>query len=571
MNFSAPYIWRLIDVEDQVASELSKKLNLPLALARILSLRAQGDVDHFLDPRLSKLSDPFILPGMRGAAIRVCNAIAKGEIILIHGDYDVDGIAAVGLLLRTLGELGATAMPWLPNRMRDGYGFTTSSLSRCLRERPQPGLIVTVDCGTNSADAVAMAAQKGIDVVVTDHHEPIGAPAPAVAVVNPKLGADSNLRALAGVGVAFKFCHAIVKLAREQGLEQAQKMDLRRHLDLVALGTVADIVPLLGENRILVAHGLARLNEAPSPGIGALMEIASIRAPLDAFHIGFMIGPRLNAVGRLGEADRALELLMTEHLPRAGDLALILDSANRSRQELEARIGDEARSAIEADFDPERTYGIAVGSHEWHKGVIGNVASRLASRFRRPTVVVAFEPGGMGKGSCRSIEGFSLLKALEFCGDAIQAFGGHDSAAGLEVRHDRFQIFQERFNQAASKELAGMDLRPVLEISGWLDLSDAKPSFMEALDHLRPFGAENPEPVWAVRGVEAERPYKVGRNHLKFTLRSGNNSCQAIAFNRADQPLPEGPLDVAFRMRHDTYSGNGALQLHVLDVRSSQI
>ncbi len=574
MSAETPCIWRVAAVDEAMAARYANEFGLPLPLARLLVARAPGgthEASGFLDLRLADLSDPFLVPGMLEAALRVFEAVVNNESILIHGDYDVDGIAGVGLLLRVLGELGATPRHWLPNRLRDGYGFTPASLKRCLAEtQDRPALIITTDCGTNEFETIQMAAKAGIDVVVTDHHEPAGLPPPAVAVVNPKLDSKSELRALAGVGVAFKLCHALIEVCREKKTQQAQDFDLRRHLDWVALGTVADIVPLKGENRILVSHGLRLINEATTPGLAALMNVASIRKPLDTYHIGFVIGPRINAAGRLGDAGRAMELLLTEQPARARNLAAELHAANRERQEIEARILQEACSDIDSYFDGEHSFGLAVGRSGWHRGVIGNVASRLVALYRRPVAVIGFDEKGVGKGSCRGLKGFNMLKAIDACSDSLETFGGHEAAAGIGLHKERFNEFHEAFNRAAAAALSGKDLSPLLEIAGHLELENATLPFMEALERFSPFGVENPEPVWMAQGVQAAQQRQVGRNHLRFELLANGCCRQAIAFNRADVPLPNGLLDVAFRLRRDSYAGPGKLQLHVVDIRPSQ-
>ena len=575
MRSVLPAVWSFPSVDDAAAADLALKLDLPPVLARLLCMRASADIQEasrFLDPSMTDLSDPFRISGMRAAADRICCAIANKESILVHGDYDADGIAGTAVLLHVLADLGGSARPWLPNRMRDGYGFTPASLSRCLGETHyRPQLIITADCGTNAVAAVRLAEQSGIDVVITDHHEPGGELAPALAVVNPKLDADQSLHMLAGVGVAFKLCQALFTLCREKGIEKAGAHDLRSYLDLVALGTVADIAPLLGENRILVGHGLKQMNEAAPVGLLELMKVAGMRQPLDATNIGFGLAPRINAAGRLGEAGNALELLMTENHSRARALALELDAANRERQAIELQIRKQALDIIEPAFDPARSFGLAVGKRGWHQGVIGIVASNLVARFWRPAAVVAFDENGCGKGSCRGIAGASLLTILEACSDSLESFGGHDAAAGIEVHEDKFDAFCEKFNAAAAAVFSEKDLTPTLAIAGWLELEEITPRFMGALERLHPFGAENPEPVWAVRKVSAMQMRKVGRNHLRFEVAANGSRCRAIAFNRDEASLPAGLMDIAFRLRRDLYAGPDQLQLQVVDLQEASL
>ena len=566
-------LWKTAETDATRAAGLARELDLPCPLAACLlsrGLTTPEAIERFFKPRLSDLTDPFAIAGMDAAVTRIWQAIDRAESIAVYGDYDVDGITATGLLVRVLSRMGARVTPYLPNRAEEGYGLSLDGLERCVAACA-PSLLITVDCGTPAGDAVREAQRRGIDVVVTDHHEAAGDVAPAVAVVNPKLGDDDRVRMLAGVGVGFKLCHALVKRGRDAGWLEAGNVDLRDYLEWVAIGTVADAVPLRGENRILVSHGLGRLGGTQFAGLKALMDVARIGPKVDAYHVGFVIGPRMNAVGRIGDALTALELVLTDHPPRAQSLAATLDAANTERKRIESRILVEAEEQIREHFDPDRHYCLVIGREDWHVGVIGIVASRLCARYRRPVVVVAFDEGGVGRGSCRSIEEFDLVAGLGECADLLDRFGGHRMAAGMEVRRSRFDAFRSRFHEASAAKLRSRDLRPVQRIDAWLELGEADQRLMEGIERAGPFGEGNPVPVWAARGVTLMgQPRVVGKDHLKMSLAAGGRLMNAIGFGMASRSVPDGPLDVAFTLERDSWMGGESLQLHVQDFRPAE-
>jgi len=567
-------VWKTISGDGVLAAQLANALDLPLPVAEMLTgfgYRDMAAIDRFLNPRLSELSDPFLMPDMEPAVRRIQQAILADESIAVYGDYDVDGIVSTGLLVQVLQRLGAHMVtPCLPSRQEDGYGLSLAALKRCMAQC-RPTLLITVDCGTNAVETVRLAQAAGVDVVVTDHHESSGQRVGALAVVNPKLGGNDGLKILAGVGVVFKLCHGLIKAGRGQGLQVAQGIDLREYLDWVAVGTVADIVPLTGENRILVRHGLAQMNQNLAPRWKSLADIAGIRGAIDAQHIGYGLGPRLNAAGRMGRADMSLELLLTDDMARAREIAMELDGANRERQKIESAIVAEAIRALDLNFDAQAHYGLVISGIGWHSGVIGIVASRLVAHYRRPVVVVAFDENGVGRGSCRSIEGYHLLKGLERCRQYLVTYGGHEMAAGLEIRQPQYEAFCTAFNEVAKLELEGRDLRPVQRISAWITLEQVNDALYAAMDALRPFGQDNPVPVLAVRGVRIQgQPRRVGTNHLRFTVGDGRTSRSAIAFRMADTAIPSGPLDVAFTFHKNNFMGNATLELNVQDIRKAE-
>lgn len=566
-------VWKTAPCDENTALRVGKELSLHPALARVLVARGlteKADIERFLNPRLSDISDPFLLPGMEKAVKRIAQAVDGGEPVVVFGDYDADGVSSTALMVQVLTRLGAAVTPFLPHRIEDGYGLGTDTLKRCLQQH-KPKLVVTVDCGTGSVEAVEAARAEGVDVVVTDHHEPSGDVARAVAVVNPKLGSVEGAKVLAGVGVAFKLCHALVKQARARGGSKAGSIDLRDYLDLVGIGTIADVVPLIAENRILARHGLGVLNRTKSTGLKALIEVAGIAGPLDTYHVGFLLGPRLNAAGRLGDAQAALELLLTADVARARSLASQLDASNRERQSVEAKIVDEAMEEIDKTFKPSEDFALVVARRDWHPGVIGIVASRLVARYRRPAVVIALDESGMGRGSGRSIEGFNMIERLGQCTDLLLDFGGHTMAAGLDIKGEAVDAFRERLNRVAAEALAGADLRPVQPVDAWLGLDDVDKRFLEDLGRLRPFGLGNPTPVWAVRGVRVVgEPRIVGNGHLKMNVAAGADQREAIGFGLGEREIPEGELDLAFHLQMNRYMGRETLQLSIQDFRPSR-
>ena len=563
--------WQEVAYDADAACRVAEALAIPLPLGQVLAGRGLGEpaaAEAFFRPRLNRLSDPFELPDMERALARIWDAIDARESIVVFGDYDVDGVSSTALMVSFLSSLGAMVTPVLPNRINDGYGLTPEILQKCI-DPLRPRLLITVDCGTGAVEAVTRANGQGVDVIVTDHHEPPAEIAPALAVVNPKRGGDERVRMLAGVGVAFKVCHGLVKMARRTGRPEAAAIDLRAYLDLVALGTIADIVPLVGENRILARHGLHQLNDPRSLGLRILKEVAGIRDDIRAHHIGFQLGPRLNAAGRLGDAEAALELLLSEDAGRARDLALRLDGANRERQDIENRMVREAREEIDGWFDPGRHFGLVIARVGWHPGVIGIVASRLSQHYFRPAIVIGLDEHGVGRGSCRSIEGFDLVQTLEHCSDLLIQCGGHSMAAGLEIEASRLDEFRRAFNDVAAARLEGRELMPVQRVDAWLELAEADEALFAAQENIRPFGHSNPAPVWAVRGVRVDRHRIVGNNHLQLTLAAAGASIDAIGFGLGERDVPAGPVDVAFQLKRNTHRGRESLRIDVQDFRPS--
>lgn len=563
--------WDIESADRDAVESLAEQLNLPVAIAQVLVLRGYRDpqaLETFLHPRLSDFSDPTLLPDMAKAVGRIWQSIEEGGNITIFGDYDVDGVTSAALMIRILTELGGRVNGFVPDRLDEGYGLSMDALDRCLAER-NPSLIISVDCGTNSVDSIARAQHQGVDVIVTDHHEPDEQTAPAYALINPKLGAQGEN--LSGVGVAFKLAHALVKEGRKRGDTRAGSIDLRHYLDIVALGTVADIVPLVGENRIIVRHGLAQLDATRWIGMDALKEVASIRGELNTGHLGFQLGPRINAAGRIGEPMQALRLLTTSDPLEARNIAKMLDRNNQERREIERKMADDAFAEIDAYFDPTQHFGLVVAREGWHPGVVGIVASRVSRHYNRPAIIMGIEEDGSARGSCRGIEEFDLLGGLQACDEYLSKFGGHKMAAGLAVKPGALESFREAFSAAAAEALRDVDLSPVQHVDAEVEARDLDWGFFEKLKELRPFGQANPEPVWALRGVRvAGTPRVVGQKHLKLGLSAGGRAFEAIAFNYPLELLPAGDIDVAFKLQENSWNGSSSLQLQVQAIRASK-
>ena len=533
-------------------------------IARLLLRKGFGcadEVDAFLRPRLKSLSDPFSLPQMAAAVTRILAALDRHERIVLFGDYDVDGVTSLALLAEMLRAYGGAPELFLPLRMEEGYGLSRESVERCL-EQHQPQLLIAVDCGTSSVQEVVDLTKRGVDVIVLDHHEPKSELPECAAIVNPKTAVDRSLEYLCSVGIVFKLCHALLKT------RPLDAFDLKSKLDLVALGTVADIVPLRGENRTLVQSGARQIARSSRPGLRKLMEVAAVRAPILTEDIGFRLGPRLNAAGRLSTAEKSLRLLLTRDVAEAATLAESLDKQNRERQEVEKQILAAAEEKL--GDDPTRYAAIVLSERGWHPGVLGIVASRISRKYHRPTIVIGIDDHGLGKGSGRSIEGLNLVKALKRCSDRLQKFGGHEMAAGLTVREEDVDLFTEDFRKAARELLSDEDLQPRLYLDHELALAEIDVDLLRWHEMLQPFGNGNPQPLFLAREVEPVAPSRVIKDkHL--VLRLGQRNChrRAVYFGAATAPLPPPPWDIAFRIRADNYGGETLVEMQIEALRQA--
>lgn len=565
-GLTPPPRWRLAAPPDRaVAESLAAALGLPVPLAALLVQRGFGDVEParlFLRPGLERLADPGVLAGLPEAVDTITRAVRAGIPILVHGDYDVDGQCATALLTRALRVAGATVHPFVPHRMRDGYDFGPAGLAEA--RRVGAGLILTCDCGITAVDTVAAAKAEGIAVVVTDHHLPGPVLPPADAVVDPQRSDDdSGLGTLCGTGIAFKLVQALVEpLGLPKGLAH-------HLLDYVAIATVADVVPLVGDNRIMVKHGLRLLAETRWEGLRALLEGADLAGKeLRAGQVGFILAPRLNAVGRIADAKDGLRLLLTDDPAEARELAARCEQCNRERQGLDQRILDEALDEVERRWaDPVAHPAIVLAREGWHPGVVGIVASRVVERYGRPTFLIGLD-GATGKGSGRSIDRFDLHHALTACGAHLERYGGHRMAAGLTIRADRVDAFRERFTAVAAETLTPDDLGPTQRVDLEIGLAEVSDDLEKWGRHLEPCGMGNASPVFGARGVRLHNPRVVGANHLKATLAGGGRTLDAIAFGWADRLgwLGDGTADVAFRLERNEFRGQSTLQARVLAV-----
>jgi single-stranded-DNA-specific exonuclease len=534
-------------------------------IARLLFRKGFGTTDEvqaFLQPRLKSLSDPFLLPNMEAAVKRIFSALDRHERIVLFGDYDVDGVTSLALLAETLRAYQVAPDLFLPLRMEEGYGLSRESVERCI-EQFHPQLLIALDCGTSSTAEIVDLQKRGVDVIVLDHHEPKSELPECVAIVNPKIDPASPFHYLCSVGIVFKLCHALLKT-------RPIDFDLKSKLDVVALGTVADIVPLRGENRTLVQRGAIEIARTTRPGLKRLIEVSGVKAPIFTEDIGYRLGPRLNAAGRLSTAEKSLRLLLTQDETEASELAEFLDKQNRERQEVEKQIFTAAEEKISQEFDSKRAAAIVVFERGWHPGVLGIVASRIAHKYHRPTIVIGLDENGVGKGSGRSIEGFNLVQALTRCTDKLSKYGGHPMAAGVTIQEKNLDLFAEQFRQTARELLSDEDLQPRLQIDHEISFSELNFDFLGWHEKLQPFGNGNPQPIFFAREVESmAAPRVVGERHLQLRLRQRNYHQRAIFFGAAADALPKQPWDIAFRIRPDEYEGETRLEMRVEAVRES--
>jgi len=535
-------------------------------IARLLSrkgFRCAEEVEDFLRPRLSSLSDPFLLPQMGAAVSRVLAALDQHERIVLFGDYDVDGVTSLALLDEMLRAYGGAPELFLPLRIEEGYGLSRESVERCL-EQHQPQLLIAVDCGTSSVNEVAVLNERGVDVIVLDHHEAKAQLPGCIAIVNPKL-AECGFEYLCSVGIVFKLCHALLKTRPLPGF------DLKSKLDLVALGTVADIVPLRGENRVLVQRGAIEIARTSRIGLQKLMQISGVRPPILTDDIGYRLGPRLNAAGRLSTAEKSLRLLLTQDESEAAILAAELDRQNRERQDVEMQIFAAATEKIDNEFDAARDAAIVSGARGWHPGVLGIVASRLARKYHRPAIVIGFDDNGIGKGSGRSIDGLNLVEALNRCAASLDKYGGHEMAAGLTLCEENFDRFAEAFRSTARELLSDEALQPCIRLDHELPFTEIDVEFLRWHEMLQPFGNGNPQPLFFAREVEPVVPPRVVKEkHLIFRLRQGDRHRRAVYFDGMANQLPPPPWDIAFRICADEYGGETLIAMHIEALRAAE-
>ncbi len=553
--------WRLLPAPDaEVARALAAALSVPVPFAALLLQREVASAEaarRFLRPALDALADPLSLRGMPEAITLIVDAVRSGTVILVHGDYDVDGQCAAAVLTRALRMGGAAVHAFVPHRMTDGYDFGAAGLAEA--GRVGAGLIITCDCGITAVDGVTKAKAADYRVIVTDHHLPGPVLPPADVVIDPQCPGDtSGLGMLCGTGVAFKLVQALVEpLSLPAALPQ-------HLLDFVALATVADVVPLVGENRALVKHGLRVLAETRWEGLRALLGRTRLQGDLRAGQVGFILAPRLNAIGRIAAARDGLRLLLTDDAAEARELADQLEEYNQRRQALDQRILEQVLQVIDRTGDADDSAALVLAGEDWHPGVVGIVASRVVERFGRPTFLIGLE-GETGRGSGRSIDGFDLHAALTQCSDLLERFGGHRMAAGLTIRRERIGEFRQRFEAVARASLAPADLGASQRVDVVVDMADLSPELERWSRALEPCGMGNPGPVFGLRDVELRNVRTLSGNHLKASLVAGGRELDAIGFGWADRvPWLAGRADAAFRLEENTYNGRTSLQARLV-------
>src|SRR6266850_1405530 len=566
--------WDPQPCDDPASAHLAAALGIAPIVARLLCQRGLGDPEQarrFLNPSLDQLHDPLRLADMRVAVDRIMAAIERRERIAIHGDYDVDGVTSTVILRRSLELLGADVMHFIPERLKDGYGLQPAAIERLHADGV--ALIISVDCGIRGADAAVRARELGVDLIITDHHEPDETLPPALAVINPKRHDCSYPdKYLAGVGVALKVVQALCTRTGRENL-------LPGFVKVAAIGTLADVVPLVGENRVIAKIGLELLSKGPHKiGLRSLLDVCGLTGKtIDSYHIGFMLAPRVNAAGRMSTPDIATRLLLASDESMGDEaraLAEQLNSENIRRQQEEAEIVAQAKKIVETDLDVGSRTVIVVAGDGWHRGVIGIVASKLVDTFHRPAIVISID-GDMAHGSCRSIPSFNMLAALESCGEVMAKFGGHKQAAGLTIETARIRELRARVNDFADGCLGPDDLRPRLWIDGALTFRSIDEQVVSELAALAPFGAGNPCPIFRTSRVEiVDGPRRLKERHLKMAFRQEGRVFRGIAWRASERESfvaeHRAAIDLAFSLENDTYNGERYLQLSIADFRAPE-
>ena len=567
-------IWETRAHDDAQAVALERELGVAPVTARLLAIRGLSDLDvarRFLSPSLDDLHDPFRLAGMAGAVDRILAAVARRERIAVHGDYDVDGVTSTVILRRALELAGADVVHFIPERMRDGYGLQPASLDRLHGEGAK--LVISVDCGIRGMEAARRARELGMDLIITDHHEPDVELPCAFSVINPKRHdctyPDKNL---AGVGVALKVVQALCGRMDRSSLMPA-------FVKIAAIGTLADVVPLVGENRIIAKLGLGLLSRGPHRvGLRALLDVCGLTGKdIDGYHIGFVLAPRVNAAGRMSSPDIAARLLLAADEAMGDEaraLAALLDAENLRRQQEEAEIVAQAKKIVETDLEVGSRTVIVVAGPGWHRGVIGIVASKLVDAFHRPAIVLSID-GDVAHGSCRSIPSFDLLGGLESCADLLTKFGGHKQAAGVTIEAARIREFRARLNDHADARLGPDDLRPRLWLDGPLPFRGITAQVAEELAALAPFGAGNPSPLFTASRVEiVDGPRRVKERHLKMAFKQDGKVMRGMAWRAVEREEfvtgHRDAIDLAFSLEQEIWNGEAYVQLSVADFREAE-
>lgn len=561
-------LWKIATSISSDAENLAKALGISPLLAQLLlnrGISAPEKAEKFLIPDLKQLHDPFLFREMERAVQRLRQAIEGQEYVLVYGDYDVDGITSISLMVRVLAKyLPGRLLYYIPKRLEEGYGLHLSSLEKALAKGVN--LVITVDCGISAIQEAEYLKERGVDLIITDHHEPQDALPDAYAIINPKTPDNGYpFGQLAGVGVAFKLLQGLAKVIPE--IEPR----LFDNLDLVAFGTVADIVPLLEENRILVKYGLERLNKTQNIGLQALIEVLGLKnRDVNCGHIGFILAPRINAAGRLGNPSIGVKLFLCSDPEQAQQLARELDQENQNRQEIENAVLSEAQAQIAADPQLNAEHAIVLAGEGWHLGVIGIVASRLVELYHKPVILIGLE-GEEGRGSGRSIHGFNLFEAIDQCGQYLVKFGGHEFAAGLSILRSQIEAFKQAFYALAKTSLTKEDLVPTLRVESLIELSGVTLDLARELGKLAPCGPSNPTPVLGCRALDLVGSRSVGENgkHLKIKVKHQNVIREGIGFNLGflyPELASTNEVDLAFCLEENYWNGSTSVQLNLKDV-----
>ena len=570
--------WTFHSHDEKAITRLSAQLRVTPLVAQVLLARGYDTPEsakYFLEPKLSNLHDPMLLPGVPEASRRIVEAVKAKRRITIYGDYDVDGVTSTALLWHCLKLHSANVDYYIPCRMEEGYGLNAAAISQLHEEDPDR-LLVSVDCGIASVDVAAHAKEIGLELIITDHHTICETLPDAAVLVHPRLpGTEYPFGELCGVGVAFKLAWAICQLTGDGKKASPRMRDfLKSAVGLTAIGTVADVVPLVDENRIIVRYGLQSLRENPSLGLAALIKIAGLdKTPqLSAEDIGFGLAPRINAAGRLGQARLAVEMLTTDKLDRAVSLAAYIDELNKNRKTVERRITKEAKEQVELHPEWEQHGTLVVANHEWHPGVIGIVASRIAETFEKPTVMISLKDDGTGVGSARSFAGFDMYSGLAASQDCLLGFGGHKAAAGLQIDAKRVDELRTSLANWAANNFAPTEDDIALRVDAEVHLSEVTRRAVIELQHLGPFGEANPKPRFAATKVElAEPPKTMGESgrHVAIRIKQHNTKMRAVAFGRGEwaeeMAAVEGPLAVSFAPQINSFGGFERVELQLHD------
>ena len=556
-----PKLWKIKPSDFAVEMTISRSMELSPILARLLVNRGivdPHDIKLFLNPQVEFLYDPFLLKGMAEAVVRIRAALERNERVMVYGDYDVDGVTASAILTRLLRLMGITVIPFIPHRMSDGYGLSHEIAVSAKAQNID--LLITVDCGITAAAEVETIKAQGIDVIIIDHHEPEEEIPKAIAVIDPKQpGCDYPFKGLAAVGLVAKTAQALMGELDEETF------------DLVAIGTVADMAPLRSENRVFVKKGLSLIANSRNPGLRALLDVSRVDVKkLTPYHIGFILGPRINAAGRMDTAHTSMDLFLCEDTKQAYELARALENHNSDRQRMQKGIIEEAIDLIESDALKKEQKVIVLGKEGWHKGIVGIVASQIKERYGRPAVVIAINDG-VGTASARSVDGFHIQEALMNCSECLENFGGHAGAAGLTIREEKIDHFTKLINEAAEKFFAHKVLTPMLEIDMVLSLADISLELARQLDDLQPYGEGNPIPVFCSSGLRVKSvPVVLGRNTLKFWVTDGTTTFSAIGFgmgNFANELKFGQAIDMAYEIGIDDWNKAPIPQLKIKDIR----